>query len=59
MNDKKATMKRKRKGKMRADKFTLQNTVIAVHQIPLNFEVTKTVTIELTGHVLLSEESKH
>ena len=37
----------------------LQNTVFAVHQIPLNFEVTKSVRIELTRHVLLSEESKH
>ena len=53
-------MKQKRKFNMRADKlFTLQSTVNAVHQMPLNFEVTKSVRIELTGHVLLSKESKH
>jgi hypothetical protein len=30
-----------------------------VYQVPLKFQVTKPVKIELAGHVLISEESKY
>ena len=47
--NKNTTRKRQSRGKKWADKFTLQNTVFAVHQVPLKFEDTKSVRIKLRG----------